>query len=56
MGKPAAAIPRHSMLNKIDMEGETEGSEPSQYLEEKKANAISLVVANERETAQTIYV
>ena len=29
----------------------TEGSEPSQYLEEKKTTVISLVAASERETA-----
>jgi hypothetical protein len=31
----------------------TQGSEPSQYLEEKKANAIPKVVASEIGTAQT---
>ena len=31
----------------------TQGSEPSQYLEEKKATAIPLVAASERGTAQT---
>ena len=56
MGQPAAAIPQHSVLNKIGMEGDTGGSEPSQYPEEKKATAISSVVANERETAQTAHV
>ena len=32
----------------------TQGSEPSQYLEEKKTIAISGVVASEMETAQTV--
>ena len=32
---------------------QTQGSEPSQYLEEKKANAIPKVVASEIGTAQT---
>ena len=31
----------------------TQGSEPSQYLEEEKATAIPLVAASERGTAQT---
>jgi hypothetical protein len=31
----------------------TQGSEPSQYLEEKKATAIPSVAASERGTAQT---
>ena len=31
----------------------TQGSEPSQYLKEKKATAIPLVAASERGTAQT---
>ena len=32
---------------------QTQGSEPSQYLKEKKATAIPLVAASERGTAQT---
>ena len=32
---------------------QTQGSEPSQYLEEKKATAIPLVAASESGTAQT---
>jgi hypothetical protein len=37
----------------IGGEERTQGSEPSQYLEEKKANAIPKVVASEIGTAQT---
>ena len=33
--------------------GRTQGTETSQYLEEKKANAIPSVAASERGTAQT---
>jgi hypothetical protein len=33
----------------------TQGSEPSQYLEEEKATAIPLVAASERGTAQTAF-
>ena len=41
---------------KIGQKGETEGSETSQYLEEKKKTFISLVAASEREEAQTLFV
>ena len=34
-------------INKIVAGGETEGSETSQYLEEKKAKAIPVVAASE---------
>ena len=37
----------------IGDKSETEGTETSKYLEEKKAKAIPLVVASERGTAQT---
>ncbi len=47
MGQP---IPSHVG---IPERGTTEGSETSQYLEEKKANAILLVAASETGTAQT---
>ena len=33
--------PRHFRTESIGSKGTTQGSEPSQYLEEKKANAIS---------------
>jgi hypothetical protein len=35
-------------LNKIGQEKQTQGSEPSQYLEEKKTTVIPLVAASER--------
>jgi hypothetical protein len=34
---------------------ETQGTEPSQYLEEKESNEIPQVAASERGAAQTIY-
>ena len=37
----------------IVREGDTWGSETSQYLKEKKANAIAQVVASERASGQT---
>ena len=37
----------------IGFRGDTQGSETSQYLKEKKANAIAQVVASERAEAQT---
>ena len=40
-------------LNKIGWLKQTQGSEPSQYLEEEKATAIPLVAASESGTAQT---
>ena len=42
----------NSGLNKIGSEGETRGSETSQYPEEKKSTEIPQVVASERGTAQ----
>ena len=38
----------YSRLNKIGREEQTQGSEPSQYLEEKKTTVIPLVAASER--------
>ena len=38
-------------LNKIGQEEQTQGSEPSQYLEEEKTTVIPLVAASERGTA-----
>jgi hypothetical protein len=46
-------MPRPSLAEFIGLGETTQGSEPSQYLEEQKANAISSVAASERETAQT---
>ncbi len=56
MGEPDRAIPYHSNAEYIGIRKATQGSEPSQYLEEKKASAISKVAASEIETAQTIFV
>jgi hypothetical protein len=51
MGQPvpgnAGTLPAE-YIGRVERTG---GSEPSQYLQEKKAIAISLVVASERETA-----
>ena len=46
-------MPRDPRLNQIGRERRTGGTETSQYPQEKKANATSLVVASERELAQT---
>ncbi len=37
----------------IGMQGDTQGTEPSQYLEEKKSTEIPQVAASERGRAQT---
>ena len=42
---------RYPMMNQIVMEKVTRGTETSKYPEEEKSTEISLVVANERETA-----
>ena len=44
-------MPRHPETEFIGPGKVTQGSEPSQYLEEKKTNVISPVAASERETA-----
>ena len=46
MGEPYILLPEFIRQKEL-----TEGSEPSQYLEEKKTIVISLVAASERETA-----
>ena len=46
MGEPYILLPEY-----IGQKELTEGSEPSQYLEEKKANAIASVAASERAIA-----
>ena len=51
MGKPGRANPGHPSLNKIGDVKLTGGSEPSQYPQEKKANAIPPVAASEKGTA-----
>ncbi len=53
MGKPSRANPGNTPLNSIGGSERTQGSEPSQYLKEKKETSIPLVVASERGTAQT---
>jgi hypothetical protein len=40
MGKPIPLKAGYPLLSKVGSVKETQGSEPSQYLEEEKANAI----------------
>ena len=54
MGKPPLANPGGSIAEYIGDEKTTQGSEPSQYLQEEKTTVIPLVAASERGTAQTI--
>jgi hypothetical protein len=54
MGKPSLANPGESTAESIGGEKATQGSEPSQYLQEEKTIVIPLVAASERGTAQTI--
>ena len=49
MGEPYILLPEF-----IGQKELTEGSEPSQYLEEEKTTVIPLVAASERGTAQTV--
>ena len=53
MGKPGEMNSRYSPLNKIGGYELTQGSEPSQYLEENKSTEIPRVAASEIGTAQT---
>jgi hypothetical protein len=53
MGKPPLANPEGSSAEYIGGEKTTQGSEPSQYLQEKKTIVIPLVAASERGIAQT---
>ena len=53
MGKPSLANPGESFAEYIGDEKATQGSEPSQYLQEEKTIVIPLVAASERGTAQT---
>ena len=48
MGKPSRCQHRERPAESIGGYEPTQGSEPSQYLEEKKATAIPLVAASER--------
>ena len=54
MGKPPLANPEGSTAEYIGGEKATQGSEPSQYLQEEKTIVIPLVAASERGLAQTI--
>ena len=53
MGKPTAGNAAVPCTEFIGAEERTEGSETSQYLEEKKAKAIPRVVASESGEGQT---
>ena len=53
MGKPPLANPEGSIAEYIGDEKITQGSEPSQYLQEQKTIVIPLVAASERGRAQT---
>ncbi len=50
-GNPAGVMSSHSLAEYIGKRKRTQGSETSQYLEEKKSNEISQVAASEREGA-----
>src|SRR5262245_66672183 len=54
MGKPTPANTGVSQAEYIGLRKATEGSEPSQYLQEQKTTVIPLVAASERGTAQTV--
>ncbi len=54
MGKPPLANPEGSIAEYIGGEKATQGSEPSQYLQEEKTRVIPLVAASERGKAQTV--
>ena len=55
MGKPRWSHVQRSQAEYIGLMRRTEGSEPSQYLEEEKSNEIPSVAASERGRAQTGY-
>ena len=54
MGKPKLVNPVYGPLNKIGGFESTQGSEPSQYLEEEKSIEIPKVAASEIGRAQTL--
>jgi hypothetical protein len=54
MGKPTAGNAAVRRAEQIGARERTEGSETSQYLEEKKENSIPSVVASERGRGQTV--
>ncbi len=51
MGQPSTSNVVLSAIEYIDCRSDTQGSETSQYLKEKKSTEIPLVVASERGTA-----
>ena len=53
-GNPTGAMSGHPMLNQIDIEEGTRGTETSKYPEEKKEKSISVVAASEEERGQTV--
>jgi hypothetical protein len=53
MGKPSLINLKESAAESIGGEKATQGSEPSQYLQEEKTKVIPLVAASERGLAQT---
>ena len=53
-GNPAGVMSGYPVLNQIDTEEGTRGTETSKYPEEKKEKSISLVVASEEERGQTV--
>ena len=53
MGEPSSQNVKNLSTEFIGWEKRTRGSEPSQYPEEQKANAIPPVAASERGTVQT---
>ena len=55
-GNLAGVMPSRPSAESIGRWKPTQGSEPSQYLEEEKATAIPSVAASERGTAQTSHV
>ena len=54
MGQPRWSHVQRSRAEYIGSMRRTEGSEPSQYLEEEKTNVIPSVAASERGRAQTV--
>ena len=50
-GNPTGVMPSNLLAESIGLEEPTQGSEPSQYLEEEKANAIPSVAASESGSA-----
>ena len=53
-GNPAGVMSGYRILNQIDMQEGTRGTETSKYPEEKKEKSISVVAASEEERGQTV--